>query len=103
MSREFLSVFLLINSMGRYEVLCDGCPGVLLPQDCSDSSMNVAFLSPPAFDSEFYSDDVSLRSVLFHFANDRCSGCSECECVSRPRNVAGLSGSSADMCLYVST
>ena len=22
--------------------------------------MNVAFLSPPAFDSEFYSDDVSM-------------------------------------------
>jgi hypothetical protein len=43
----------------RYEVLCDGCPGVLLPRDCCDGSMNIAFLSPPAFDSEFYSDDVN--------------------------------------------
>jgi hypothetical protein len=43
----------------KYEVLCDGCPGVVLPSDCVDESMNVAFLSPPAFDSEFYSDDVS--------------------------------------------
>jgi hypothetical protein len=42
-----------------YEVICDGCPGVQLPDDCGDGSMNVAFLSPPAFDSEFYSDDVS--------------------------------------------
>ena len=46
------------DAHAKYEVLCDGCPGAVLPPDCCDGSMNVAFLSPPAFDSEFYSDDV---------------------------------------------
>ena len=57
--RQLPAVF-FCDILRRYEILCDGCPGVVLPTDCGEGSMNVAFLSPPAFDSEFYSDDVSM-------------------------------------------
>ena len=61
-ARQPPAVF-LCDILRRYEILCDGCPGVVLPTDCGEGSMNVAFLSPPAFDSEFYSDDVSMSVV----------------------------------------
>ncbi len=75
----------------KYEVLCDGCPGVVLPPDCDDGSMNVAFLSPPAFDSEFYSDDVSAlvcddRGCL---VCELCTGGPKRQRVPRPRGLAG--------------
>jgi hypothetical protein len=53
----------LLGNNDKHQIICDGCPNVNLPIDCSDGSFSIVFLSPPAFNSEFYSND-SKQSVL---------------------------------------
>jgi hypothetical protein len=55
----------LLGDPTRHEVLCDGCPGVKLPEDCGDGTFSIAFLSPPAYDSEFYSTDDKQSINLY--------------------------------------
>ena len=54
----------------KHMVLCDGCPNPVLPDDCHDGSFSISFLSPPAFDSEFYSDDLKQSVSIFNNFDD---------------------------------
>ena len=56
----------LLGDSTRHQILCDGCPEVILPEDCVDGYFSIAFLSPPAFTSEFYSSDPKQSVEVFH-------------------------------------
>jgi hypothetical protein len=55
----------LLGDLNRHKVLLDACPDVKLPDHCSDGYFSVCFLSPPAFDSEFYSNDPGQSISMF--------------------------------------
>jgi hypothetical protein len=58
------------GDIDKHMVLCDGCPNPDLPSDCVDGSFSIAFLSPPAFDSEFYSLDPKQSISSFSDFDD---------------------------------
>ena len=58
------------NNNNKFNVICDGCPDVVLPEYCKDGYYTLAFLSPPAFDSEFYSNDSTQSIIMFSNFDD---------------------------------
>ena len=56
----------LLGDLKKHEILCDGCPEVTsMPSDCVDGYFSISFLSPPAWDSEFYSNDDKQSVNLY--------------------------------------
>lgn len=55
----------LLGNRKRHRVLLDACPSVILPEHCVDGYFSVCFLSPPAYNSEFYSDDSGQSVNMF--------------------------------------
>lgn len=60
----------LLGNKDKQCVLLDSCPTVQLPSHCIDGYFSVCFLSPPAFDSEFYSNDPGQSIHMFRNYNE---------------------------------
>lgn len=69
-SEGFSNAIKRFGDSAKHMVLCDGCPNPQLPSDCDDNSFTLAFLSPPAFDSEFYSLDPKQSISAFDNFDD---------------------------------
>jgi hypothetical protein len=57
----------LLGDPNKHQVLCDGCPNVKIP---GDDRFSMVFLSPPAYNSEFYSNDDKQSVQQFSNFND---------------------------------
>jgi len=55
----------LLGDNKKQCVLLDSCPSVVLPQKYIDEYFSVCFLSPPAYNSEYYSDDKGQSVNMF--------------------------------------
>lgn len=66
----FTNAIKRFGNSDKHMVLCDGCPYPQFPDDCNDGSFSISFLSPPAFDSEFYSDDLKQSVTIFNDFDD---------------------------------
>ena len=61
----FTRMIHLLGNGEKQQVLVDSCPGVKLPDYCIDGYFSVCFLSPPAYNSEFYSNDDGQSINMF--------------------------------------
>lgn len=65
-SRPGFSKFIeLFGDKLRHEVIYEGNPGAKLPADATGGKFNIAWLSPPAFDSEKYSEHGQQSTNMF--------------------------------------
>lgn len=69
-SEGFSNAIKRFGDSDKHMVLCDGCPNPQFPSDCNDNTFTIAFLSPPAFDSEFYSTDAKQSISVFSNFDD---------------------------------
>ena len=60
----------LLGNKQKQCVLLDSCPSVVLPEKCIDGYFSVCFLSPPAYNSEYYSDDDGQSINMFSNYDD---------------------------------
>ena len=68
--QKAIEMFAPEDMRDRYRVICDGCPNVGLPSHCIDGHFSMVFLSPPAFNSEYYSDDPHQSIKMFSNFDD---------------------------------
>jgi hypothetical protein len=55
----------LLGNSEKQMILVDSCPSVKLPEYCIDGYFSICFLSPPAYNSEFYSNDTGQSINMF--------------------------------------